>query len=80
MGSQNFPLKNFSYEVDFFFFWGGGGQHPAPEGCKIGTPPPSDVFDTFPKNKNLLVEKKCKVKKKLVDKTVVENKFLVKNS
>ena len=28
----------------------GGGQHPAPEGRKIGTPPPSDVFDTFPYN------------------------------
>ena len=26
----------------------GGGQHPAPEGRKIGTPPPFDVFDTFP--------------------------------
>ena len=27
----------------------GGGQHPAPEGRKIGTPPPPlDVFDTFP--------------------------------
>ena len=27
----------------------GGGQHPVPEGRKIGTlPPPPDVFDTFP--------------------------------
>ena len=40
-----------------FAFWGGpdgigrkwGGQHLAPEGRKIGKPPPpSDVFDTFP--------------------------------
>ena len=31
----------------------GGGQHPAPEGRKIGTPPPSDVFDTFPNPKNI---------------------------
>ena len=28
---------------------GGGGQHPAPEGRKIGNPLPLDVFDTFPK-------------------------------
>ena len=31
----------------------GGGQHPAPEGRKIGTPPPPlDVFDTFPYHAN----------------------------
>ena len=27
----------------------GGGQHLAPEGHQIGTPPPWDVYDTFPK-------------------------------
>ena len=33
-------------------FENGGGQHPAPEGRKIGTPPPPlDVFDSFPKFK-----------------------------
>ena len=26
----------------------GGGQHLAPEGRQIGTPPPWDVYDTFP--------------------------------
>ena len=33
----------------------GGGQHPAPEGRKIGTPPPLDVFDTFPKDSNKFI-------------------------
>ena len=41
----------------------GGGQHPAPEGRKIGTPPPLDVFDTFPKRDKkkfvLLLHQKC---------------------
>ena len=32
----------------------GGGQHPAPEGRKIGTPPPLDVFETFPKKPNII--------------------------
>ena len=27
----------------------GGGQHLAPEWRQIGTPPPWDVYDTFPK-------------------------------
>ena len=26
----------------------GGGQRPAPEGRQIGTPPPWDIYDTFP--------------------------------
>ena len=26
----------------------GGGQHLAPKGRQIGTPPPWDVYDTFP--------------------------------
>ena len=31
---------------------GEGCWNPAPEGRKIGTSPPSDVFDTFPKDNN----------------------------
>jgi hypothetical protein len=65
VGSQNFPLKNFSHEVDFgggadrvIEFWGeyrwdrpkmGGASIWRPKGADFVHPPPLGVYDTFPK-------------------------------
>ena len=74
--SQNFLLKIFSRIVDlggvyteYLHFGGvlirsaenGGGQHPAPEGRKIGTPPPLLMF-LIPSLSNIINENilKCK--------------------